>query len=426
MLTQQENELLTRVGPGTPMGNTLRRYWIPAMLSWELLEPDCPPVRLRLLGESLVAFRDSHGRIGIVEEFCPHRRVSLWLGRNEEDGLRCIYHGWKFDVDGNCVDMMNEPDSLNFKNKVHLQSYPALELGGVIWTYMGPAELRPDPPAYEWLRAPETHRHASKVVEECNWLQCLEGGIDSSHAPILHRKLRDDVQRGGLNPSTPFVQGKAPVLTVETTDYGYRYFGVRPLDGRGSFVRGYHFVMPFTQMRPGERRATGDVMPGHFWVPMDDHTTMVWNWEYSTGAELTEDDRLQSGTGNGPDDVDYANGFRSYRNMRNDWMIDRWVQRHETFSGIEGINAQDRAVQESMGPIIDRSREHLGPADKAIIEARKLLMQALRTVQDGGDPAGTKPTYKHARAAEAVFPADVDWHAGLMAAMYPAAASGNA
>ncbi|MBV8089314.1 MAG: Rieske 2Fe-2S domain-containing protein, partial [Alphaproteobacteria bacterium] len=270
MLTREDNELVTRTGPGTPMGNVLRRYWIPAFLARELPEPDCPPVRVRLLGEKLVGFRDSQGRVGLVDEFCPHRRASLWFGRNEESGLRCVYHGWKFDVDGNCVDQMNEPEP--FCQKVRLTTYPTVEIGGLIWAYMGPREKMPPPPAFEWTQVPETHRHVSKVWEECNWLQALEGGIDTSHAPILHRTITANTTRPGIPVQGPFVRGKAPTLEVDVTDYGYRYVGIRPLDEDKTYVRSYHFVMPFTQIRPQQisRGPGGDRtnIAGHIWVPI--------------------------------------------------------------------------------------------------------------------------------------------------------------
>jgi phenylpropionate dioxygenase-like ring-hydroxylating dioxygenase large terminal subunit len=189
MLSHEENELITRVGPDTPLGTTMRRYWLPALLSREIGEPDCPPVRVRLLGEPLVAFRDTEGRIGLMDEFCPHRRVSLYFGRNEECGLRCVYHGWKFDVNGACVDMMNEPADLTFKDKIRIQTYPTVDMGGIIWAYMGPPELQPPLPKFAWTQAPASHRNVSKVVQESNWLQALEGGIDTSHAPILHRNI---------------------------------------------------------------------------------------------------------------------------------------------------------------------------------------------------------------------------------------------
>jgi phenylpropionate dioxygenase-like ring-hydroxylating dioxygenase large terminal subunit len=409
MLSREDNELLTRVGPGTPMGHTLRRYWIPALLSWELGEPDGAPVRVRLLGEDLVAFRDSSGAIGLLDEYCPHRRASLFFGRNEECGLRCVYHGWKFDVGGRCVDMMNEPGELAFRAKIRTPSYPTAEVGGVIWAYLGPSEHRPALPQFAWTRQPATHRQVSKVIEECNWLQALEGGIDTSHAPILHRVISERSTRPGFRPSDAFVRGKPPTLELDVTDYGYHYAGLRPLGDSEMHIRTYHFVMPFHQIRPSRRDGGAPAVAGHVWVPMDDDTTMVYNWEYSaSGAPLTDEDRQERRLGNGPADVDQVT-FRSRKNRQNNYLLDRQVQRTETFSGIDGVNVQDRAIQESMGRVVDRSREHLGPADTAIIQARRMLLQAVRTVQDGGTPAGVRPTYYTLRASEAVLPRDAPW-----------------
>ncbi len=409
MLAREDNELLTRVGPGTPMGETMRRYWIPALLAWELPEPDGAPVRVRLLGEDLVAFRDTQGRVGLLDEYCPHRRASLFFGRNEECGLRCVYHGWKFDADGRCVDMMNEPESLDFKHKVRTVAYPTVELGGLVWTYMGPPDLQPPLPHFAWTQAPATHRHVSKVVQESSWLQGLEGGIDTSHAPILHRALTADSTRPGFKPADPFVRGKAPTIVVDLTDYGYCYAGLRPLDEADVHIRAYHFVLPFHQIRPSRTSRGGPLVAGHIWVPMDDETTMVYNWMYrATGEPLGDDERLERTLGNGPLDVDQTT-FRSTRNRHNNYLLDRQVQKTETFTGIDGINVQDRAIQESMGPIVDRSREHLGPADKAIIQARRLLLQAVRSAQAGAAPRGLEPTYYSLVAREGVLPRDTDW-----------------
>jgi phthalate 4,5-dioxygenase len=408
MLSHQENTLITRVGQGTPMGNAMRRYWIPAVLAREIAEPDGSPVRVRLLGEDLLAFRDSDGRIGLVDEYCPHRRASLFFGRNEECGLRCVYHGWKFDVAGTCIDMMNEPEENDFKHKVRLTAYPTCELGGIVWAYLGPANALPPPPKFAWTAAPETHLHVTKVIQECNWLQGLEGGIDTSHAPIMHRLLSENSTRGGFKPSNPFVRGKAPRLVVDLTDYGYQYAGIRPLDDADMHIRTYHFVLPFHQIRPSRAESGTPLIAGHSWVPIDDETTMVYNWAYSPGAPLTDTDRLERGLGNGPVHVDPST-FRSLSNSTNNYRIDRAVQRHESYTGIDGINVQDRAIQESMGPIVDRSKEHLGPADKAIIQARKLLRQAVMTVEAGGKPDGTGTSYYTLRAHEAVLPNGADW-----------------
>ena len=410
MLSRAENELLTRVGPATPMGDTMRRYWVPALLSRELPAPDSPPVRVKLLGEDLVAFRDTQGRIGLLDEFCPHRRASLFFGRCEASGLRCVYHGWKYDVTGWCVDMMNEPESLDFKHKIRTTAYPVVEHGGIAWTYMGPAGTpAPPPPLFAWTTVAAPRRHVSKVIQDSNWLQGLEGGIDTSHAPILHRVIDPDSTRAGFKPKDPFVRGKAPTLEVDVTDYGYCYAGIRPLDDAATHVRAYHFILPFHQIRPSRDAAGVPLIAGHIWVPMDDETTMVYNWAMTARDEpLPEEERLESRLGNGPGDVDQTT-FRSRRNRANNYLQDRDVQRRETFTGIDGINVQDRAVQESMGPIVDRSLEHLGPADRAVIQARRLLLEAMRTVQDGGAPRGIAATYYALRAAESVVARGTDW-----------------
>src|SRR4026208_1657849 len=219
MLSREENERLTRVGPGTPMGITMRRYWIPALLARELPAPDCPPVRGRMLGEGLAAVRGPGGRIGLLDEYCPHRRASLYFGRNEACGLRCVYHGWEYDTEGRCVEVKNEPDSESFREKIFITSSPALELGGLVWAYLGPAERRPAPPAFGWAGLPASHITVSKVIQETNWLQGLEGGIDTSHAPILHRLLTPNTTRPGFQPDNPFVRGKPPPPAAGATAY---------------------------------------------------------------------------------------------------------------------------------------------------------------------------------------------------------------
>jgi len=377
-------------------------------------------VRVKLLGEDLVAFRDTTSRVGLLEEFCPHRRVSLWLGRNEEDGLRCAYHGWKYDVTGQCVHQMNEP--VSFAQKIKAVAYPTHERGGVIWTYMGPPALQPPVPEFEYLRADDQHRSVTKVLEECNWMQALEGGIDTSHAPILHRALTGDSGTG--NPTTsPFVRSSAPVIELDPTEYGYRYYGVRNLDEADLYVRGYHFVKPFTQIRPSQvGRGNSPLRPiisGHHWVPMDDVTCMVWNWTYSYGDEpLTKEEMTQSGNGNGREAVDWDHGFRSYSNGTNNWKIDRELQRTGNFSGITGTNTQDRAVQERMGRIVDRSTEHLGPADRAIITTRQMLLDAARSVQRGDEPLGARSAaYARSRAIDRVLPRDGEWRDVILPAM---------
>ena len=425
MLSHADNETLTRTNRGTPMGRVMRCYWIPALLSAELPAPDCPPVRVRLLGEDLVAFRDTRGRVGLLDELCPHRLASLFLGRNEECGLRCVYHGWKFDVDGNCLDMMNEPPDSDYHTKVRIGAYPTLEQGGLVWAYLGePGSAPPPPPNFEWTQVPATHRHVSKNWQVCNWLQSLEGGIDTAHAPILHRTITTDTDKAGIGINTDFVTGGAPSVEVDVTDYGYRYVGVRSLGDRGDFVRAYQYIMPFHQMRPRQSgykgQAAQQVIAGHAWVPMDDENCMIYNWVYSFGPEPITDAEwvaIEQGYGRGPGQL--LPNYRSAGNRENDWLIDRQVQKYETFTGIDGINAQDVAVQESMGAIVDRTRENLTRSDRAIIQARRLLLQAAETVADGGTPPGIAPTYYNARAIEGILPQGADWRAEMLGLMHP-------
>ena len=252
MLSTADNEKLTRVGPGTPMGDLMRRYWQPVLLAREVAEPDSDPVRVRILAEDLVAFRDTTGRVGLISERCPHRLTSLFLGRNEQNGLRCVYHGWKFDVDGNCIEMPNEPEVSNFQDKVKALSYAVVEQGGVIWAYLGPKELQPPPPNFEWTLVPETHRSVSRVWQECNWMQALEGGIDTSHSSFLHN---NDLSDKTLLRS----RSTAPILEVEQTGYGYTYSSTRPLSAdEGNYVRTYHYVLPFHQLRAGQVGRSGE------------------------------------------------------------------------------------------------------------------------------------------------------------------------
>jgi phthalate 4,5-dioxygenase oxygenase subunit len=423
-LSAEDNETITRVGPGTPMGETMRRYWQPVLLSWELPEPDGAPLRVRILGEDLVAYRDTSGRIGLLAEWCAHRRASLWLGRNEEDGLRCVYHGWKYDVTGQCVDMPNVLPEHDFKARVRVRAYPTHEVGGVIWAYMGwgdAKEKQPPLPNFEWTRQPETHRHVSKAFQECNWLQALEAGIDSVHTSFLHRRFAGD--RAGLGGLR--AQATRANIEVRKAPYGYAYASTRPLgEGEGNFVRTYHYVMPFHQIRAIQAYTEDSPVKkfkiaGHMWVPVDDENCMVWNWYYSLDLPLDDGERDEAFWGNGPQFVDFDNGFRSYLNRENDWRIDRQVQKNETFSGIEGVNQQDRAVQESMEPIVDRSHEHLSHTDMAVYAARQLLLSAVKTVADGGNPPGADDTYYDLRAIERVLPEGAWWADALRDEMYP-------
>jgi len=411
VLTPSENERITRVGPGTPAGNLLRRYWQPACLSSELPENDGAPLRIRLLGENLIAFRDTEGKVGLVYAFCPHRRAPLFFGRNEECGLRCVYHGWKFDRDGNCVDMPSEPQGTTLQAKVKLLAYATVERGGLVWTYMGPKERMPPEPDYEWTRAPASHRFVSKTFENCNWLQGLEGGLDTSHSSFAHNNHFGD-------NSVLRQRDRAPRIEVERTDYGYYYVSTREMGDEGKYVRVYQYVMPAQQMRGNTMGWFGGKnetprLDGHIWVPIDDATTHVYNWlcAYNDTITLTPEwlNKRESSMGRGPNDL-IPGTFRLKRNQSNDYLIDREMQKSKNYTGIVGINTQDFALQEGMGPVIDRSKEFVGSSDKAIVAMRRLLLEAIDTVEKGGDPRGLEPkSYRGVRPHDNMVPNGTDW-----------------
>jgi phthalate 4,5-dioxygenase len=413
MLSEADNERLTRVGPGTPMGNLFRRYWLPALLAEEVPDRDGPPRRVRLLGEDLIAFRDSDGKVGLISAFCPHRRAPLFFGRNEECGLRCVYHGWKFDRNGACVDMPSEPPDSLFKAKVTIDAYPTWEGGDMIWAYMGPPELRPEPPDHELLRASPAHRYVSKSFEDCNFLQALEGGIDPTHATIMHNMHIGD--RSFLNNYDRLVAE----LHLDKTDYGFTYAGIRNRSSQ-TWVRGYHWIMPSYHMRA---RVEGNFTPiprdeaevptidGHIWIPIDDEHTWVYNFMYShdPARPIPREQALGAETYLGRGDYLDEN-YVSRLNRTNDYGIDRAVQRAQTMTGIEGINTQDFALQEGMGAIVDRTKEHVGTTDRAIIILRQMLLESLDALEAGGTLRAIDPaTYRNVRSIDRMVDNKLEW-----------------
>ena len=411
MLKREDNERLTRVGPGTPAGELFRRYWQPACLSSELPEKDGLAVRVRLLCEDLIAFRDSHGHVGLVDAFCPHRRAPMYFGRNEDCGLRCAYHGWKFDRSGECTDMPTEPPDSKLRERVRINAYPVIERGGIVWTYMGPKEHMPPPPDYEWLRAPATHCHVSKTYEECNYLQALEGGLDTAHSSFAHNN-DIDVKNQMRQIDT------APRLEVEPTDYGYQYVSHRNLGNGDFYVRLYHYVMPSQQMRGGIHKFDGKrkdvpVMDGHIWAPIDDYQTNVYNWHHGYDASVPLShkhiEEAELFYGRGPADM-IPGTFKLRKNRSNDYGRDANLMKTKIFTGITGINTQDFALQEGMAPICDRTKEHLGSTDRAIVTMRRMLLEATRDVEAGKAPRGVEPkSHSHMRAYDNFVKAGDDW-----------------
>ena len=405
-MKKEQSDLLTQTGPGTIMGDLFRRYWLPALLAEEIALPDGAPVRLQLLSEKMLAFRDSNGQLGVIDEFCAHRGVSLWFGRNEEGGIRCPYHGWKYDINGQCMEVPSEAVESGFCERIKLKSYPLVERGGVVWIYMGPPELQPPLPEWEFATVPARQSFTTKRIQECNWLQAMEGGIDSSHVSFLHS--------GALNRDPLFVGSKGnqynlndlkPVFEVVPTDGGL-YIGARRNAEQGHYYwRITPWVMPsFTMIAP---RADHPVH-GHFWVPIDDENNWAWSFDYHPTRDLTHDE-VQAMKGGSGIHVQYVPGtFRPLQNKDNDYMMDRAAQKAGIhYSGVAGIAMQDASLQESMGAIQDRTRENLVSTDNGIIMARQLLMKTAKALAEKGEaPAGTDPLIQRVRSVAVVLPVD--------------------
>ena len=443
MLSAADNELMCRVGPGTPMGDLLRQYWIPALAPGDLIS-DGPPQRMRLLGENLIAFQTTSGKVALVQNACPHRGASLFFGRNEEEGLRCVYHGWKFDVTGACVDMPSEPAESNFRTKVRVRSYPCVERNGIIWTYMGPLEVPPPLPELP----PNLDENCTIIrrLQESNFMQALEGDIDTVHAGFLHF--------GHLDSERDFLKGSADYYTIKQRearfeayehDIGSTYAAIRPAESDSDYWRTGHFLLPFYTMNaPG-------VLPlknsANAWVPLDDENTMVWGF----GPQRAGLDPESSGIGGlkvgvrqtaepqgrydpypqrvagqrgflqrnfQEDSSDWLGKFRPLANKANDYLIDRDLQADMeldpnrpligTYSGIPGPG-QDPMAQETMGAIYDRSQEHLGTSDAMIIRTRRSLILAAKALRDEGKvPAGVEnPGLYRMRSGGALLPRGV-------------------
>jgi nitrite reductase/ring-hydroxylating ferredoxin subunit len=410
MLSREENELLTRTGPGTSMGELFRRFWLPAMLATELPEPDCPPVRVRLLGEDLVAFRDTAGTVALLPALCAHRGAPLFFGRNEEYGLRCIYHGWKYDVAGHCVAMPNEPAESDFKHKIRLTAYPVREAGGVLWTYMGSPDRLPAMPELEWTLVPPSHCYVSKRIQECNYLQNLEGELDSSHVSFLHRRFNLPIGGAESHQAAAVTEDTAPRFTVLNTDYGLLVGASRDAGDDSYYWRITQYLLPTYTMIPSP---PGSYLDCTVTAPIDDENMVGFTIAWRPDEPLTPADieRIESWT-SVHTEVD-PRTFKPLRNKANDYLVDRQAQRTESFSGIRGIREQDLAVQENMGAIYDRTQEHLGTSDTAIIAMRRRLLKTVRELQAGKEPyeAQHGEIYR-VRSAIAHLNRDVPFHEG--------------
>jgi phenylpropionate dioxygenase-like ring-hydroxylating dioxygenase large terminal subunit len=412
MLNTEENELITRVGPGTPMGNLFREYWLPALLSEELPSPDSDPVRVMMLGEQLIAFRDTNGRVGLMAHNCPHRGASLFFGRNEEAGLRCVYHGWKFDVDGNCIDMPNEPAESDFKSKVRAVAYPTQERGGIVWAYLGTHPTPPSLPDLEGNMLPGAQAWAYQ--QQANWFQILEGHIDTAHVSFLHYGgiQPEDVPTGSFSDYQ--LRQRSAHFEVIDTEGGASYAARRPAGPGQTYWRVAQWIFPSFSMAPpgvlglGKRNACE--------VPLDDHHTITYQMSVARGRP----------GGNGPNQqmnpipmqpkgTGWFDRWQPIVQPDNDFLIDREAQRTNKgsvgFTGINGIAMQDAAVTSSMGPIYDRSQEHLGTSDVMVIRVRRRLIQAIQAhMKYGTVPPGVDdPAAYRVRSGGVFLPEGTDW-----------------
>ena len=417
MLSAEDNEILTRVGPGTQMGNLLRRYWIPACLSAEIAEPDGPPARVRLLGEDLVAFRDTDGRVGLIEEQCPHRGASLFYGRNEECGLRCTYHGWKFDVTGQCVDQRSELHP--FSQRIRITSYPVRESGGIVWTYMGPTDSMTPFRDFGTESLPASMVSANKEIIYCNWVQSMDGDLDTAHISNLHQfDAIDDVPDDGTDkPGYPsgymsmkfWRHDPRAEIEVDDTWHGFRYAGIRTTPNGHRHARITAWIFPAISIISQIPFSTRQI----FVVPADDVTTHRYNYTVQPVAN-------PRGLG-GPPFFTYEKypfemmppgGVVDRKYTReNDYQIDRIAQKGISYSGIADFRSQDAMATETAGPVYDRTREHLGSTDIALIRMHRLLLRAAKGLARGEEPpvlAGAGD-FRAIRGAEKILADGEDW-----------------
>jgi nitrite reductase/ring-hydroxylating ferredoxin subunit len=401
-MKKEMSEVLVRTGPGTPMGQLMRRYWVPVVLASEIAEPDCPPVRVQILGEKLLAFRDTSGHAGLVSEFCSHRGASLYFGRNEEDGIRCAYHGLKFNREGECVDVPPAPQACKHMG---IKAYPCIERAGVVWAYMGPKDQQPEPPDVEWCTLPESHVFVSKRLQECNYLQAMEGGIDTSHVSYVHRYEVDTDPMHQGTKALDYIKADGNVIfDIEQTDFGLTLFGRRNGDPDSYYWRITQWLFPwYTLIPPFGDHALG----GHVWVPIDDHNCWAWSVNFRPDRPLSEEERADMAAGKGIH-CEYEPGtWRPKANKDNDYLIDRQAQKDKrAYSGVFGFAVQDSSLQESMGPIQDHENEKLLPTDRAIVMARRMLHDSALALMEDAAPPALEASRQRVRAAGVLLPRD--------------------
>jgi phenylpropionate dioxygenase-like ring-hydroxylating dioxygenase large terminal subunit len=381
MLSKEANELLTRIGPETAMGRMLRQYWVPALRTASL-EVDGAPLRIRLFGENFVAFRDSNGQVGFLDEGCPHRGASLALGRNEECGLRCLYHGWKIDVNGKVVETPSEPADSNLAAKVKVKHYPVREAGGMVWVWLGEGAQPAQFPAFAFTALPTEKVVARRAYQNCNWVQALEGLLDSAHVSSLHRAWLpqgDNAMQGAFAGVTGSL---APKYEIVEQLYGFTANAKRALPDGTEINRYTEYVLPFYCFIPNTLKTQGVMACG---IPIDDKNTYFWEIIWDTAAPLdAQKSDAERNFGNPSPDPD--NYYQPRYGADKIWGQDRELMKQGHYTGFRALPFEDFAIQESQGAIADRTKEHLGASDVAIIRMRRLLLDLAQQNEQGKLP----------------------------------------
>ena len=415
MLTREDNDLLTRTGPGTAMGALFRRFWQPVALSRELPLPDGPPIRLTILGEDLRAFRATDGSVGLVSPRCPHRGADLFYGRNEHGGLRCVYHGWKFGADGRCHEiptMDPGPAREKAEGHVRLNAYGTRENNGIIWAFLGREDAAPVFPELEFATLPVSHTYVSKKLQQCNWAQACEGGLDTAHFSFLHMTLEDSDDATAklltkVSSNTDTVRWMrndgAPRFTILDHPAGLVLGAARRGDPNETYWRISQFLMPNHGLAPNA--FPGENYHGQCWVPIDDVSCWIYNYTWNPDRPLSDQERERFARGSGihaETDADHI----PIRRRENDYLLDRARQKHESYTGIDGVSEQDACIQDSQGPIADRTAEYLGPTDMGIIRFRRLILDSAKALAAGDPPSALRhPAAYKIRGGGAVAPA---------------------
>jgi phthalate 4,5-dioxygenase oxygenase subunit len=393
MLSAADNEMLTRTGPQTPMGQYMRNFWQPIALSRELPEADGAPLRVNIMGEELVAFRNAKGVVGLADSKCPHRGASLYFGRNEDCAIRCVFHGWKFDMEGKPVELPNVPDDSGYYKSVRLRTYPTREFGEVVWAWLGPDGSEPDKlpgvPQLEFGLLPASHRYVTKKLQECNWAQSIEGALDTAHFSFLHMPAPH--MPSNENPDAPADEKRLrwiredprPQFSVLEHEVGFVVGGARRADGEDRYWRTTQFALPAHSTTPST--LPGENHFGYTWVPIDDHNCWIYTYAWNPDRPLTEEERAKFKAGHGVI-AEVDNKFMPLSNRSNEYRIDRALQKHSTFTGVRGVAEQDAMIQDSQGRIVDRTVEHLTASDAAIVRFRRLVLEGAKALMTGTRP----------------------------------------